>query len=76
MRLHRNLADVELVGYLLVGPLLVFSILTGTAILAIFLVMSTREMPTSIAVEAFFAIIIVVSLVQGLADPGPSRQPG
>src|SRR5436305_5439494 len=53
----------KLVGYLLVGPLLVFSILTGTAILAIFLVMSTREMPTSIAVEAFFAIIIVVSLV-------------
>ena len=53
----------KLVGYLLAGPLLVFSILTGTAILAIFLVMSTREMPTSIAVEAFFAIIIVVSLV-------------
>ena len=53
----------KLVGYLLAGPLLVFSILTGTAILAIFLVMSTRGMPTSIAVEAFFAIIIVVSLV-------------
>ena len=53
----------KLVGFLLAGPLLVFSILTGTAILAIFLVMSTRGMPTSIAVEAFFAIIIVVSLV-------------
>jgi len=53
----------KLLGYLLAGPLLVFSILTGTAILAIFLVMSVKGMPTSVGVEAFFAIIIVVSLV-------------
>ncbi len=53
----------KLLGYLLAGPLLVFSILTGTAILAIFLVMSMKGMPTSIGVEAFFAIIVVVSLV-------------
>ena len=50
-------------GYLLAGPLLVFSILTGTAILVIFLVMSSKGMPTSIGIEVFFAIIIVVSLV-------------
>ena len=53
----------KLLGYLLAGPLLVFSILTGTAILAIFLVMSMKGMPASVGVEAFFAIIIVVSLV-------------
>jgi len=53
----------KLLGYLLAGPLLVFSILTGTAILAIFLVTSMRGMPTSIGIEAFFALIIVVSLV-------------
>src|SRR5437870_589891 len=53
----------KLLGYLLAGPLLVFSILTGTAILAIFLVTSMSGMPTSVGVEAFFAIIIVVSLV-------------
>ena len=53
----------KLVGYLLAGPLLVFSILTGTAILVIFLVMSTKGMPTSVGVEAFIAIIIAVSLV-------------
>lgn len=50
-------------GYLLAGPLLVFSILIGTAILAIFLVMSMKGMTTSSGVEAFFAIISVVSLV-------------
>jgi hypothetical protein len=53
----------KLLGYLLAGPLLVFSILTGTAILVIFLVMSMKGMPTSVGVEAFIAIIIVVSLV-------------
>lgn len=53
----------KLLGYLLAGPLLVFIVLTGTAILAIFLLTSMRGMPTSIGVEAFFAIIIVVSLV-------------
>ena len=53
----------KLLGSLLAGPLLVFSVLTGTAILAIFVVMSSQGMPTSIGIEAFFAIIIVVSLV-------------
>jgi hypothetical protein len=53
----------KLLGYLLAGPLLVFSILTGTAILVIFLVMSMKGMPTSVGVEAFIAIIIAVSLV-------------
>lgn len=53
----------KLLGYLLAGPLLVFSILTGAAILAIFLVTSLKGMPTSIGIEAFFAIIIIVSLI-------------
>jgi hypothetical protein len=53
----------KLLGYLLAGPLLVFSILTGTAILVIFFVMSSKGMPTSVGIEAFIAIIIVVSLV-------------
>lgn len=50
-------------GYLLAGPLLVFSILMGSAILAIFLVMSVNGMPTSVSIEAFVVLIIVVSLV-------------
>lgn len=50
-------------GYLLAGPLLVFCTLMGTAILAIFFVMGSQGMPTSIGVEAFFALIIVVSLI-------------
>ena len=53
----------KLLGYLFAGPLLVFSTLTGTAILAIFLVTSMKGMPTSVGIEAFFALIIVVSLV-------------
>jgi hypothetical protein len=53
----------KLLGYLLAGALLVFSILTGTAILVIFLVMSSKGIPTSVGIEVFFAIIIVVSLV-------------
>lgn len=53
----------KLLGYLLGGALLVFSILTGTAILVIFLITSSKGMPTSIGVEAFIAIIIVVGLV-------------
>ena len=53
----------KLLGYLLAGPLLVFSILTGCAILAIFLVMSSKGMPTNVAIEAFLVVIIVVSLV-------------
>jgi hypothetical protein len=50
----------KLLGYLFAGPLLVFSILTGTAILVIFLVMSMKGIPTNVGVEAFIAIIIVV----------------
>jgi hypothetical protein len=53
----------KLLGFLLAGPLLVFSILTGTAILAIFLVTSMKGMPTSAGIEAFITLIIVVSLV-------------
>lgn len=53
----------NLLGYLLAGPLLVFSVLMGTAILVIFLVTSSQGMPTSVGVEAVFAIIIAVSLV-------------
>ena len=53
----------KLLGYLLAGPLLVFSILTGSAILVIFLVMSSKGMPTSVGIEAFIVVIIVVSLV-------------
>ncbi len=50
-------------GYLLAGPLLVFISLMGTAILAIFLVTGSKGMPTSIGIEAFFALIILVSLL-------------
>jgi len=53
----------KLLGYLLAGPFLVFSILTGAAILAIFLVTSSKGMPTSIGVEVVFAAIILISLV-------------
>jgi hypothetical protein len=53
----------KLLGYLLAGPLLVFSILTGSAILVIFLVVSSKGMPTSVGIEAFIVFIIVVSLV-------------
>ena len=53
----------KLLGYLLAGPFLVFSILTATAILAIFLVMSMKGMQTSFGIEAIFAIIILVGLV-------------
>src|SRR6266516_2839233 len=40
-----------------------FSIFTGTGILAMFLVMSSKGMTTSLGVELFFAAIILVSLV-------------
>jgi hypothetical protein len=53
----------KLLGYLMAIPLLVFSILTGIGILAIFIVMSVKGMPASLVVELFFAVIIVVSLV-------------
>lgn len=53
----------KLLGYLLAIPLLVFSILTGLGILAAFLTMSSQGLPTSLGVELFFTVIIVVSLV-------------
>ena len=53
----------RLLGYLLAIPLLVFSILTGIGILTTFLAMSRKGVPTSVGIEAFIAIIIVVSLV-------------
>jgi hypothetical protein len=53
----------KLLGYLLAIPLLVFSILTGIGILTTFLAMSRKGVPTSVGIEAFIAIIIVVSLV-------------
>src|SRR5260370_18983022 len=53
----------KLLGYLLAGPLLVFNILTGSAILAIFLVMNSMGLPTNVAIEAFIVVIIVASLV-------------
>jgi hypothetical protein len=53
----------RLLGYLLAIPLLVFSVLTGIGILAIFAVTSMRGMPTSLVVELVFAIIVAVSLV-------------
>jgi hypothetical protein len=53
----------KLLGFLLAVPLLVFSILTGIGILATFLIMNSQGMPTSLGVELFFAVIIVVSLV-------------
>ena len=53
----------KLLGYFLALPLLVFSILTGIGILAIFVVMSMKGMPTSLIVELLFAVIVLVSLV-------------
>jgi len=53
----------KLLGYLLAGPLLVFSALMGTAIFVIFLVMGSKGIATSVGVEAFIAFIIVVSVV-------------
>lgn len=53
----------KFLGYFLAIPLLVFSNLTGIGILAAFLAMSSKGMPTSLVVEIFFAVIIVVSLV-------------
>ena len=53
----------KLLGYFLALPLLVFSILTGIGILAIFVVMSMKGMSTSLVIELLFAVIVVVSLV-------------
>nr|HET6904929.1 hypothetical protein [Ktedonobacteraceae bacterium] len=50
-------------GYFMAIPLLIFSILTGIGILAMFLVMGSKGMPTSPVVELLFAIIVVVSFV-------------
>jgi hypothetical protein len=52
----------KLLGYILALPMLVFSILTGIGILAAFLAMSSKGMPTSLGVELFFVVIILVSL--------------
>lgn len=53
----------KLLGYILAIPLLIFTILTGIGILAIFVVMSMKGIPTSLVVELLFALIVVVSLV-------------
>ncbi len=53
----------KLLGYFLALPLLVFNILTGIGILAIFVVMSLKGMSTSLVVELLFAAIVLVSLV-------------
>jgi hypothetical protein len=50
-------------GYLLAGPLLVFLVLMGAAILAIFLVTAYLGQPTSIAIDIIFTVIILISLV-------------
>jgi hypothetical protein len=53
----------KLLGYILAIPLLVFSILTGIGILAIFVAMGINGMPTSLVVELLFVVIILASLV-------------
>jgi hypothetical protein len=53
----------KLLGFFLAVPLLVFTILTGIGILAIFVVMSMKGMSTSQVVELLFAAIVLVSLV-------------
>lgn len=53
----------KLLGYLLAIPLLVFSILTGIGILAIFFVMGSKGIPASPVVELLFALIVLVSIV-------------
>jgi len=53
----------RLLGYFLAIPLLVFSILTGVGILAIFVVTSIKGIPTSLVIELVFSLIVVVSLV-------------
>jgi hypothetical protein len=50
-------------GYTFAIPLLVFTVITGVGILAIFFAMSMKGMPTSLGVELLFAVIVVVSLV-------------
>jgi hypothetical protein len=56
----------KVLGYTLAIPLLVFSILTGIGILAIFFVMSMKGMPTSLGVELLFVVILVAGFVLGM----------
>jgi hypothetical protein len=53
----------KFLGYVLALPMLVFNILTGIGILAMFLVMSSQGMATSLGVELLFAVIVLASLV-------------
>ena len=53
----------KLLGYILALPMLVFNILTGIGILAMFMVMNSAAMAVSLSIEIFFALIILVSLV-------------
>lgn len=53
----------KFLGYVLALPMLVFNILTGVGILAMFLVMSSQGMAVSLGVEVLFALIVLASLV-------------
>jgi hypothetical protein len=64
----------KLLGYLLAGVLLVFSVLMGTAILAIFFVMSSQGLPTSVGIEALFVIMIMISLILSVLLLREARQ--
>ena len=66
-------------GYLLAGPLLIFSSLMGTAIFLIFVVMGRQGLPTDGGVAAIFALLVVVSLalcLRYLSAVGSSRRAG
>ncbi|HXZ04187.1 MAG TPA: hypothetical protein VEH81_05095 [Ktedonobacteraceae bacterium] len=66
----------KLLGYILAIPLLVFSVLTGIGILAIFVAMSLKGIPTSLFVEFLFAVIIAVSLVICILFAREIKEPG
>jgi hypothetical protein len=66
----------KLIGYTMAIPMLVFIILTGIGILAIFVTMSIKGMPTSLVVELLFATIIVVSLVLCILYAREVKEPG
>jgi hypothetical protein len=53
----------KLAGYILALPMLIFSILTGIGILAMFLVSNGAGIAVSPGLEIFFALIILVSFV-------------
>jgi hypothetical protein len=55
----------KILGYLLAVPLLVFSVLTGIGVVAMFVVMGSQGIATSLAVVMIFAGIVVVSGVLG-----------